>query len=228
MSGDCWTVTVHRREASRVWRVRQRIFNVEFAQHAPSNSQRRETSPVSRLRQTLHRLVESLLPPYDSHQGIRPLLFQPKFLSSFFLFSFIFKNAVTMGIAVRFFWWISSFFVSFFVWPYQLVWILNGARILQPEPIGFLSIRKNHFPTHSSSPVYFSFILFYFIFLRYQNEMRSARIPHKRYLYKESWEQIHFHIKTVCWKDKRMSFFLLLQSIAKRQEQSGSQRGRPP
>ena len=199
-----------RRVASRVWRVRQRIFNVEFAQHAPSNSQRRETSPVSRLRQTLHRLVESLLPPYDSHQGIRPLLFRPK-IFDFFLF-LLFKKMLWR--------WASRFdsfdefspFFPFFVWPYQPslnFWMARSYFAAGTDRI-FIDTKKS-FPIQFFSGV---FLFYKFIFFWDIRKKCAAlgRLPHERYLCKEckkrkKRKKKYIFISKLFVEDKRMSFF---------------------
>ena len=71
-----------RRETSRVRRVPQGVLDVVVAQHAPAHPLRRETTRVSDLRQTIHRILQPLLPPHDAQKGrLHPppllLLLQP-------------------------------------------------------------------------------------------------------------------------------------------------------
>ena len=71
-----------RRETSRMRRVPQGVLDVVVAQHAPAHPLRRETTRVSDLRQTIHRILQPLLPPHDAQKGrLHPppllLLLQP-------------------------------------------------------------------------------------------------------------------------------------------------------
>ena len=209
MSGDCWTVTVGEKphvcdvcgkgfSTSSSLNTHRRIHSGEKPHQCPVCGKRFTASSNLYYHRMTHIKV------YVHYY------FDRKFL--IFWFFFYLKKCCDDGhrgsiLLMNF----PLFFLSLCD-RISLVWISEWrARILQPEPIGFLSIRKNHSPTNSS-PVYSSFINLFF--LRHQNEMRSARTFHTNVIYvknvrkeKKKEKKKYIFISKLFVEDKRMSFF---------------------